>query len=139
MIVADTNLIVYHVIEGDRSEAASRVRQRDADWVAPPLWRSEFRNALVQHVRHDRLSAERARGAWGIARSLVRDAEVDPLAALDTAFERGLSGYDAEFAALAEALGVPLVTDDRRVLTACPGLAVSLDAFGESTEDTPGR
>ena len=27
---------------------------------------------------------------------------------------------------------MPLVTDNRRVLTACPGVAVSLDAFGGS-------
>lgn len=137
MIVADTNLIVYDVIEGERSAAASRVRRRDAHWVAPTLWRSEFRNVLVQHVRHDRLSPERARAAWSIARSLVRDVEVDPLAALDAAFAHDLSGYDAEFIALADTLGVPLVTDDRRVLGACPDLAVSLDAFGESDNNTP--
>ena len=135
MIVADTNLIVYYVLEGDRSDAASGVRRRDPSWVAPPLWASECRNALVQHVRHGRLALTQARGAWGVARALVRDVEVDPLAALDAAHAHGLSGYDAEFVALAEALGVPLVTDDRRVLTSCPGLAVPLDAFGDGAHD----
>lgn len=133
---------MYGVIEGERSAAAGRVRRRDANWVAPPLWRSEFRNALVQHVRHDRLSPERARAAWSIARSLVSDVEVEPVAALDAAFAHSLSGYDAEFVALADALGVPLVTGDCRVLGACPALAVWLDAFtevGSKVPDETGR
>lgn len=58
---------------------------------------------------------------------------------LEAAFEYGLSGCDAEVVALAEALGVLLVTDDRRVLTACPRVAVSLDAFAEAAMDTPDR
>ncbi len=37
---------------------------------------------------------------------------------LEIAFDHSLSGYDAEFVAVAEALGLPLVTDDRRVLRA---------------------
>ena len=59
---------------------------------------------------------------------------MDPAAVLDAAFARGLSGYDAEFVALAEALAAPLVTDDRRVLAACPGLAVSIDDYGAGPE-----
>ena len=132
MIVADSNLLVYSAVAGNRTDAADRVHERDADWVAPPLWRSEFRNALVQNVRHKLLSPDEAKAIWAKAPLLVRNMDVDPLAVLDVAFERGLSGYDAEFVALAEALSVPLVTDDGRVLKVCPGVAVSLDAFGAS-------
>jgi len=39
-----------------------------------------------------------------------------------------LSAYHAEFVALAEILGVPLVTDDRAILKCWPGHALSLDA-----------
>ena len=138
MIVADTNLIVYTAVLGSRTEAGLRVRARDADWVAPPLWQSEFRNALVQNVRHGLVSLEDAKAIWETALLLVRDLEVDPVAALDAAFTYRLSGYDAEFVALAEALGVPLVTDDGRVLKACPRTAVSLDDFAAGTpEDIP--
>lgn len=137
MIVSDSNLVVYTAVAGSRTDAAERVRARDPDWVAPPLWRSEVRNALVQTVRHGQLTADQAHGAWAIARSLVRDVEVDPLAALDAAFAHDLSGYDAEFVALAEALGTRLVTDDKRVLKACPETAVSLDDF--AAPDAPDR
>ncbi len=133
MIVADTNLVTYGVIEGDRTEAAGRVRQRDGDWVAPPLWASEFLNVLVTHVRSGKLTVEQARAVWATGRALVREVETDRPHALELATTRGLSGYDAEFVALAERLGIRLVTDDRRVLAACPDVAVSLDAF--VTED----
>jgi predicted nucleic acid-binding protein len=39
-----------------------------------------------------------------------------------------LSAYGAEFVALAEILGVPLVTEDRAILRSWPGRALSLDA-----------
>ena len=138
MIVADTNLVVYSVITGDRTAAAERVRQRDNDWTAPLLWASEFRNVLATYVRADRLTPAQAHAAWVIGRALVRDVPVEAAAVLDTAFARSLSDYDAEFVALAERLGVPLVTGDRRVLEACPEFAVSLDAFTGEIEGGEG-
>ena len=52
---------------------------------------------------------------------------------------RGLFGCDAEFAALADTLEKPLFTDDRRVRTACPGLALTTDTLGGGLPDADGR
>ena len=129
MIVADTNLVAYFLLSDDRAQAASDVRARDPDWVAPPLWSSEYLNVLVTHVRVRRIDEEHVPQLWRAATELIREVPADPLAAIELAISAGLSGYDAEFVALAQALGVPLVTDDRRVLRAVPDVAISLDAF----------
>lgn len=139
MIVADTNLIAYLLLSEERAAVAQGVHARDDDWVAPPLWQSEFRNVLVLHVRQGLFDAGTAREAWGLACDLVREDAAGPLRVLDVALDRGLSAYDAEFVALAEALGAPLVTEDRQVLASCGDLAISaVDFAGGAASRTEG-
>ena len=132
MIVADTNLVSYLLITGEHTEGARRVHARDPDWRVPPLWRSELLNVLATTVRADVLDAAQAGAVWESAVSLLRGREVHPRgdAVLRAALRDGLSAYDAQFVVVAEDLGVALVTSDRRVLAARPGLAVSIEAFG---------
>ena len=51
MIVAGTNLIVCRAIPSPYTAAAERLLLRDPEWVAPDLWRSEFRNVLALYLR----------------------------------------------------------------------------------------
>jgi predicted nucleic acid-binding protein len=51
VIVVDTNLLVYLWVHGERTLIAEAVLGRDAAWAAPVLWRSEFRNVVVNLVR----------------------------------------------------------------------------------------
>ena len=140
MIVADTNLVAYLLIPGERTEAAEAVRARDSGWVAPPLWRSEFQSVLVQHLRVNSLDRTTALAAWSDAEALLsgREQAAEAVRILDAALHHTLSAYDAEFVALAEELGVPLVTGDRRVLKACPDVAVSIEDFARDA-DAPDR
>ena len=51
MIIVDTNVISYFYLPGQRSEQARQGVAIDPQWIAPWLWRSEFRNALILYVR----------------------------------------------------------------------------------------
>jgi len=47
LIVADTNLIAYFLVKGPHTREAEAVYEKDPEWAAPLLWRSEFRNVLI--------------------------------------------------------------------------------------------
>ncbi len=69
MIVADTNLVAYLVIEGAHTTAARAVYRKDPRWARPPLWRSELLNVLALSVREEVLTEHQARSAWRTALS----------------------------------------------------------------------
>lgn len=132
MIVADTNLVAYLLIDGEKTEAARRVWARDPDWRMPPLWRSELLNVLATTVRAGVLEPTQAHATWRIASGLFGRGEVEPTGAdvLTLAMERGISAYDAHFVAVARDLGIRLVTGDRKLLAACPDESVGIEQFG---------
>ncbi|MBI3693423.1 MAG: type II toxin-antitoxin system VapC family toxin [Acidobacteria bacterium] len=130
MIVADANLLVYLVIEGERTLEAVQAYQRDPDWVAPFLWRSEFRSALTLYRRRGLLTAKKAFAAMAKAESLIVDEVlVNSADVLALSFGSRCSAYDCEYVALARELGVPLVTSDARILSEFPSTAVALERF----------
>lgn len=131
MIVADTNLIAYAVVPGERTSAALAVLEVDSHWVAPPLWRSELRNALLTTMRAGKLTLARAVVAFEEANRLVTDAELEEEAeaCLRLAKEGKISAYDAEFVLAAERLGRPLVSADRKLEKAFPGRVLSPEEF----------
>jgi len=49
---------------------------------------------------------------------------------LTLAHESGRSAYDCEFVAVAIALGVPLITSDRQLVSTFPRVAVDVRLFG---------
>lgn len=131
MIVVDTKVIGYLFLSSPRSEQVESVLQKDGTWVAPLLWRSEFRNVLAVYLRKGFLDLEQARQIMEKALDLMRGGEFDVPSweVLRLAAESGCSAYDCEFIALAKDSLVSLVTVDRQLLDAFPGIAVPLDAF----------
>jgi len=132
VIVVDTNVVVHLFVPSDRTADSERVYRRDPEWAAPSFWRSELANTLVTLVRADRLRLQTATQVMRHAedRMTPREYGVAFRRVIELAVESGCSGYDCEFVALAEALGTPLVTTDRRVLKAFPRIAVAPDVFG---------
>jgi len=131
VIVADSNLIAYLLIQGAQTPAAQAVLRRDSLWTAPLLWRSEFRNVLALYLRQKHLSLADALQYVEEAEALLQGNEhqVESAPVLRLAEQSGCSAYDCEFVHLAQELGVPLVTSDQRVLRAFPSVAVSMSDF----------
>jgi predicted nucleic acid-binding protein len=131
MIVADTNLLIYLYVQGQRTAESEAVLRKDAVWAVPLLWRSEFRNALIGLVRTEALQLEEALAIIDEAERWLTGHEYNVVSrqVLTLASQSGCSAYDCEFVALAQDLEVPLVTSDRQVLKASPTIAVSPSAF----------
>jgi predicted nucleic acid-binding protein len=129
MIVVDSNVIAYCWINGERTALAHRLRRLDPDWHAPLLWRSELRNILAGYRRDGSLGGDQIRSIMAAAEAGLAGCEHHlPSDRVFSVIEGGrLSAYDAEFVALAEILGVRLVTEDRAILAACPGRASTLE------------
>lgn len=115
MIVVDTNVLAYLLIPGEYTECARKAYEVDSVWVAPLLWRSEFRTVLATSMVERGLSPMKARELMDVASELMWNGEYEVRSGdvLDLASESGCSAYDCEFVALAIELCVPLVTADR--------------------------
>ncbi|MBA2292827.1 MAG: type II toxin-antitoxin system VapC family toxin [Gemmatimonadales bacterium] len=131
MIVADANVIAYLVMPGARTQEVEAVLSRDAMWAAPTLWRSELRSVVHKYVVRGDITISRALAVLEQADDVIdgREGQVESRVVLEFATRSKCSTYDCEYVALAEALGVPLITVDRAVLRAFPGTAMTPAAF----------
>lgn len=131
MIVVDVNVVAYFVIGGPKAEAAEAALRRDPIWVAPRLWRSEFRNILATCLRQRQITLEKARDFMEVAETLLgrETPEVRSDDVLRLAAASRCTAYDCEYVALAGHLGVPLVTADMQILRAFPDSTIPLEEF----------
>jgi len=51
----DTNVLVYRWLPSQYVRNVERLLKSDPEWVAPVLWRSEFRNVLAQYFKRKML------------------------------------------------------------------------------------
>ncbi len=131
MIVVDTNIIVYLYLTGDHSTQAEQALLMDPLWVAPLLWRSEFRNVLALYIRKSFLTLGDAEQIMDRALHLMqkREYEAKSHQVLALAAASTCSAYDCEFVALAKDLNLSMITLDKQILRQFPGIAVSLAEF----------
>lgn len=131
MIVVDTNVIGYLFLSSPRSLLAERALEKDSEWAAPVLWRSELRNVLALYMREKVVNLEHAQrimsGALGLLEG--REYEVSSDEVLRLASVSKCSAYDCEFIVVASDLRTPLLTVDKQLLREFPSVAVSLDEF----------
>ena len=137
MIVADASLLIQLAVVGEQTALAEAVFERDPIWIVPMLWRSEVLNGLVKYFHLGLMEFESIMVSWHMAEEAVggREYAVDARKVLELATHTKCSSYDCEYVALAQDLGVSLVTTDRRIIKAFPKTAVPLEKFGEEKNE----
>ncbi len=131
MIVVDTNIIAYLFLEGEFSSQAENLLQKDDQWAAPVLWRSEFRNVLAHYLRKDILSINQCQDIILESINLMngREYEVASFQVLNLVSSSDCSAYDCEFVALAQDLDTHLITVDQKILNEFPSIAFDLGKY----------
>ncbi len=130
MIVVDSNVLAYLYLPGEHTADAEALLERDAEWAAPVLWRSELRNILAGYLRRKSLTFDQACGLQSEAERLLTglEFEVDSAVVLELVQGSDCSAYDCEFIALAIKLDTKLVTMDKKLLRAFPTRTAALTA-----------
>jgi len=131
MIVVDTNIISYLHISGERSQQSEDLLSSDSNWVAPILWRSEFRNVLAQYLRKKLLNLDEILLIIQQAEKLLTDHEYEISSAhiMQLVKSSQCSAYDCEFIALAQYLDTPLITADKKILREFPEIAQTAESY----------
>jgi predicted nucleic acid-binding protein len=127
MIVIDTNVLAYLLIEGDRTKQAQALFERDSDWRSDAFILVEFSNVLATYRRLGGLRSAQVEALMGEAQTRVRGLlQVPHLQALRVAEEFNVAAYDARFLAAGRSLGTRLITEDNKLRAAAPGATISL-------------
>jgi predicted nucleic acid-binding protein len=131
MIVVDTNIISYLLIPNDTyNPLAEAIYQKDSRWSSPLLWRYEFMSVLSIYLRKDLMDVASCKSVYKEAMDLVISG---PISNSDAVFnivqQSSLSSYDCEFVALAMQTGLPLITEDKKILREFPDVAFSMKTY----------
>jgi predicted nucleic acid-binding protein len=128
MLLIDTNVVAYLLIEGDYTEAAQELRARDSDWRSEAFLLVEFTNVLVSSIARKRMTLSMAEDFLAKAAALFdgKLGRIPHASVLAIASRHRVSAYDARFLSLADQLGSRLITEDARLRAAAPALTQSL-------------
>lgn len=131
MIVVDAHIIAALLLRSEKTSIARQLLIHDTVWIAPLIWRSEFRQILSYYIRKQILSLHQANMVMQEAENLMQGGQFDvpSLEIFVLAEEYDCPAYTVEYAALAQELGVPWVTTDRSSLRKFPQIAVSAEEF----------
>ena len=135
MLLVDTNIVAYLLIDGDFTEAARSLHKSDPDWRSEAFLMVEFANVLAASVAAKRMDLRLAQRFLFEADSLLNGklARIPHAPVLATAAQYRVSAYDARFLTLAYQLGSRLVTEDAKLRAAAPALTQSLaEALAQS-------
>jgi len=127
-LVIDASVLVKAFIPESGSEEAgsllARVEAAEVGLIAPELIYPETANILWKKVRRNELTLDEAREIAEAVLAVPIRAEAAAstiLLALDIALAFGVTAYDAQYVALAEALDCQLITADQKLASTLEG------------------
>ena len=122
------------MLKSKNSSKAKSALRKDSNWIAPILWKSEFRNVLALYMRKDMIELEHARNIMEEAERLMQGGEytVPSSQILSLVKSSGCTAYDCEYIALAKEFNIQLVTTDKKLLSSFPKTSISLDRYVEN-------
>ncbi len=125
MIVVDTNILAHFWLPSDSTELCDTLYQKDPEWVAPILWKSEFRNIVTLYLRKDLINLAEALLIVEKAELQMKNNQfqVNSVQVLHHVSQSICSSYDCELISLAEDLDLELITLDKQLLREFPNLA----------------
>ncbi len=131
MIVIDTNFIIHFYFPSDFSPITEKVFLKDPNWIAPTLWRSEFRNVILGFIRKKIIDFPKAIEIIEKSESMMHGADypTSSLIVMELARNSNCSAYDCEYVALAKSKNLNLLTWDKAILKAFPEIAISPEKF----------
>jgi predicted nucleic acid-binding protein len=127
VVLVDTNVLAYLLIEGDRTIDAQALYAKDPDWQSEAFVMVELTNILTTYTRTGGLTREQGIKLLAEAETLLPPlTSVSHQEAYEVAVEFGISAYDARFVALARQMKSKLVTEDAKLRKSVPAWTVSL-------------
>lgn len=125
MIVVDTNILAHFWLSTDSSELCDKLYQKDPQWAAPLLWRSEFLNVVTLYLRKELIDQAEALRIIEKAELQMKERQfqVNSVQVIHYASRSTCSSYDCEFVSLANDLDLELITMDKQILREFPELA----------------
>jgi predicted nucleic acid-binding protein len=128
VLIVDTYVVAYLLIEGDCTAAARLLHRRDDDWRSEAFIMVEFANVLTASIAARRMDLMLAQRFLADATSLLqgRLTSIPHDSVLALAVQYRVTAYDARFLALAHQLDSRLVTEDAKLRAAAPKLTQSL-------------
>lgn len=125
MIVVDTNILTHFWLPSDSTDLCDLLFQKDPQWVAPILWRSEFRNVVTLYLRKELIDLAEALLIMEKAELQMKDQQfqVNSVQVLHHVSQSTCSSYDCEFVSLAKDLDLELISMDNQILREFPDIA----------------
>jgi predicted nucleic acid-binding protein len=131
MIVVDTTILASFYLENPHKQEIEALFVKDCQWLAPTMWRSEFRNLLASYMHQGTIRLDESLTIMTACEELMEKMEYKPTSShvLTLVQVSGCSAYECEYVALARDFSTVLITLDWSLLKSFPRIALTPTAF----------